>query len=676
MKKIIIFLSLVVMLTGGMFRNSLQAQVPMPIPNGSFEQWTSHQGYSVSVLFIPFSVYSAYSTPSVWNYPSYAVNETVSLMGMNVNINTSIPLVKASQDTAAVPDSSLAVKLQTFMLSDIVSSTVLNLAGDYIDSSLTNQVIPSILLTGEVNIDALIPLLTNLMSDAADITTLIPTLLAADVNDYITGGLPLGDFRPGRLTGSYKFHSATGGDNGGVVLVGTRYNNVTHQRDIVGAGLNIALSDTSVYTPFEVEYLPLGELFPGSPNREPDSLIVILVSSASSNMQQGSYLCLDNLMLWPAPDTCAAITSFTAHPQIHEAVLEWSITDSADSFEIEYGPAGFAIGSGDTATTTATSLALDGLDASTAYDAYVRTLCSDTIYGDWSAVQFITLADTCASVLTIATVNQADPEAFPETVLTWESSSDPEHWEVEYGPRGFEFGTGTIAVTTEPSFEIYPLERAGILRPNTVYTFRISSVCSNGVYGSWAAANYRTYCATVSSLSVDGENTTAADNDHISGYSVTWVDSTDTRNWRLSYGITTPDSPQEWETIVEVDTTYYEFPPLLPETSYTVSVRALCDDDNFGMEQTVSFTTGIVTSVTVANDVTLTISPNPAQGQCEVSVSDNRPAELRLFSADGRMLQTVVTEGQSVVLQLPSHGLFLLHATTAEGTTTHKIINQ
>ncbi|MBP5645065.1 MAG: hypothetical protein J6W95_03960, partial [Bacteroidales bacterium] len=141
MKGLFVF---VLLLLGGMLR----AQIPMALTNGSFEQWSNHQGYSVRVLIINVPVYSAYTTPTSWGYPTYPVNETVSLMGMNININTSVPLIITSRDTAQAPDSSSAVKLQSFMISDIVSSTVLSVAGSSIDTSLTQQVIPSILTTG------------------------------------------------------------------------------------------------------------------------------------------------------------------------------------------------------------------------------------------------------------------------------------------------------------------------------------------------------------------------------------------------------------------------------------------------------------------------------------------------------------------------------------------------
>lgn len=459
-----------------------RAQVPMSISNGSFEQWSSHDGYSVTVLFAPMEIYDTFSTPSSWDFPSYPVNQTLSFFGMNVEINTSVPIVKASRETGAVPDGNTAVKLHTIKLEDVVNPAVLALAASFIDSSLTQQVIPSILSTGAIDIEAFIPLLSNLMSGSGDVFSLLPTLLTEDVHNYITGGLSLNGFRPGRISGSYKYHSAVGGDNGGVMMLGTRYNNATHKREVVGGGINIDLVDATAYTPFEVEYQPLSALVPGAPNRKPDSLIVLLFSSAGTNMQQGSYLCLDNLELWPAPDTCAT-------------VLDITLTD--------------------------------------------------------------------------------------EMVIQWIGTSQPDRWQVEYGPQGFAHGSGSVVETSDSYFEINPLVQNNTLSPDTWYDFYIRSVCEDSIYGDWASIGFRT--------------------------------------------------------------------PSLE---------------------------GIDNSPFSTHNIQLTLSPNPANGQCVVTPSGNTPVELTLYAVDGRLIQRVATDGSPVVLTLPEPGIFLLHATSSTGATTYKIVNR
>lgn len=474
MKKSIIILIACLLSAIGLTR----AQTAMPLPNGSFEQWTTHPSYSVTVLFFPVNVYDVYFTPTGWCHLSYPVNETTNVMGMNVNINTSIPLVMATPDTDGAPDSNTAARLQSIMISDIVDPTVLSMAGDMIDSSLTNMVFPSILSIGEIDLVALMPLLTNAMSNMDSIMTMLPTLLAMDVNDYVSGGLALGDFRPAALTGSYKYQSATSGDNGGIVIVGTHYNSVTQHRDIVGAGVSLSLTDVSTYTPFTINYEKLS-------TQDPDSLIVLILSSASANMQQGSSLWIDNLVLWSEPDTCADIVSLSVAPDIHEAVLTWSVTAPADTFEVEYGNIGFTLGNGTSIITTDTALELTSLDADMQYEVYIRSICSDSIYGEWSTIRFTTGPDTCASVTGLAVVGD-DTLA----VLTWGGTSQPDHWEVEYGEQGFMHGSGTTIETDETRLDLHGMVQAGQLQPDTWYDFHVRAVCD--IYGEWASVQYHT----------------------------------------------------------------------------------------------------------------------------------------------------------------------------------------
>lgn len=562
---------------------TLKAQVGMPIPNGSFEQWTSHQGYSVQVLFLNLPIYGEYSTPTGWDYLAYPVNESLSQYGMAININTTIPVVLATPETGDVPDGTKAVKLQSLMLSDIVDPTALSLAGDMLDSSFTQMVIPSILSTGAIKIDSLMPLMTGLMADTGDLLSLLPTLLTRDVNDFVSGGLPLDGFKPASLTGSYKYHSAVGGDNGAVVLLGTRYNTATQQRDIVGFGINLELTDTAAYTPFEVEYMPLSTLLPGTPRLAPDTLIVAIVSSASNNMQQGSYLCVDNLQLWPAPDTCAAIGNLMVR--------------------------------------------------STTYDA------------------------------------------FPEMQLMWDQNSQPDHWEVSICLPGTEPFTGTVFETTEPYFEIHTLEENGTLEPNTLYDIYVRSVCDEDIYGEWDSVHYRTFCAGVNGLTVNSDNLQVAA-DKIEGYSISWDNDSETTSWTLTYGIYNEQMPDSWGTTITVDTPYFALPPLQPNRTYSVLIQAHCGEDNTGRPAWKSFTTTSLTGIETANQDlanSVVIYPNPAHGQCVVTVSET--AELKLFDLDGRLLQTLGSDGSPVLLQLPAAGIYILQATTPMCVTTCKIVN-
>lgn len=660
-----------------LFVGPLHSQTRMNVPNGSFEHWTTQSGYNISVLGMSLPVYESYSIPNGWNHLSYPVNESFSVYGTSISINTSLPLIKVSQETGVVPDSSYAVKLQSFMLNDIVTDLVYVLAAPQLDTMLTQTVFPSILSTGAVNLDTLIPIVTNLFSNFDSVESMLMSLASINVNNMVTGGIALGGFLPSRMTGSYKYHAAGSGDNGGVLLLGTRYNSTTHRRDVVGGGVNIALNDVTNYSPFTVDYMSLHDLDASFPDQTPDSLVILLLSSASTTMQQGSWLCVDNLALWHDTtvvvdsSTCADIVALAATPDIHEAVLNWSTTDVVSGFDLEYGPAGFARGSGTAMTLTNNTVSFNGLDANTLYDVYLRTLCNDGIYGDWTSVQFSTLPDTCASVRWIETVNVAGYDGpFPQIELQWQGGSQPDHWEVEYGLQGFELGSGTLIETNATSLAIYELEEQGVLQPNTWYDFYVRSACEDGVYGEWDSVHYRTFCATVEDVTLNDDNISVNADNLIEGYSVTWVDNSGTNQWLVGYG-----SPNSTMQTVTVNEPMFQLPPLMPNTRYAVDVMPLCGEGNYGDVRYVEFTT-ITVGIAEADALSLSVSPNPANGRCTVTLSDNAPALLKLYSTDGRLIQTINYSGSPVELLLPAQGVYLLHATSANGTSMLKIVNK
>lgn len=561
------------------------AQTSMTVPYGSFELWTTYPGYSVSVI-VPVSVYNSFQAPTGWDFPTYPVNETFSMGFFSVNINTDLPLIVASQDTGMVPDGTSAVRLETFMLSDIISSTVYSMAAGSIDTMLTNMVFPSILATGTMDVEHFVPIMNSLIANMDSVEALLVSLISDDVNYYFTGGIALEGFEPSYLTGNYKYHSAVGGDNGGVLMLGTRYDSIQGRRVLVGGGANIALADSATYTPFTVDYISLHDYYASYPDQAPDSLIVMLVSSASLNRQQGSYLCVDSLTLWhvdpPEPDTCASIEGLTAVADMHEAVVVWSATADVVGYELEYGATGFVQGTGTLLSLTGDTCTLTGLEAGTQYDVWVHSLC-ETVDGTWSMVQFVTNSDTCARIISMA-VDSSNTTFTDEGLATgyaasWQSTFDSDGWEVEYGLEGFVPGDGTAIMVQTPTCTLEPL------LPDTLYELRVRTVCSDSIYGDWASMVFTTMADT------------------------TVVDTTSQAILQLS-------------------------------------------------------------------NQAIVIYPNPASGQCVVNLPDGVNAELRLYSADGRRLQSLVACGRQVALSLPEQGVFMIQVVTKEAVFSRKIVNK
>ncbi|MFT3795574.1 choice-of-anchor J domain-containing protein [Flavobacterium sp.] len=89
------------------------------------------------------------------------------------------------------------------------------------------------------------------------------------------------------------------------------------------------------------------------------------------------------------PPTQVAISDITSA----DAVLSWLGVGLISTYQIEYGPAGFTIGTGTVINATDLGPAtLPDLDAATAYDVYIRTDCGGGSFSDWVSVSFTTAA--------------------------------------------------------------------------------------------------------------------------------------------------------------------------------------------------------------------------------------------------------------------------------------------
>ena len=309
MKKfILLFLPLFIILS-----LKTTGQNTISLTNSGFENWSTGNGYSASVGgFISLPVYGSYTYPTGWNYPTYPVNESVTYYGMSVNVNTDLPLLKITNETSGVPEGSHAVKLQSFMLSDIINSTVYSLASSNLEEWLTTSVFPTVLTTGAVDIDQLLPLVEDFTSSFDSLPLLLAVFDSVDLNSIIDGGVSLNGAVMGRMTGYYKYTSGVGGDKGGIMMLGSKYNPATQRREVVGGGYTANLTDVSDYTPFEIAYTPLSEIDSTAEYVEADSLVILIFSSANSEPQQGSSLYLDDLQLWAMGEEPPVVIDTTA----------------------------------------------------------------------------------------------------------------------------------------------------------------------------------------------------------------------------------------------------------------------------------------------------------------------------------------------------------------------------
>lgn len=157
-------------------------------------------------------------------------------------------------------------------------------------------------------------------------------------------------------------------------------------------------------------------------------------------------------------------------------LFTWGVEDQT-AWQIEYGPAGFSLGSGTVAGTSETEYFIDGLDPATSYDIYMRTNCGSDGFSDYIQRQFVT-AEASPSCNVPTDLFLADVGSdFAE--VGWAENNETA-WEVEYGETGFELGTGTVIPTTDSNVTI------GGLSPATTYEIYVRANCGSEGFSEYS----------------------------------------------------------------------------------------------------------------------------------------------------------------------------------------------
>ncbi len=223
------------------------------------------------------------------------------------------------------------------------------------------------------------------------------------------------------------------------------------------------------------------------------------------------------LISCPAPSlpTANAITTNTA-------TIGWTENGNATQWEIQYGMAGFVVGSGTTVHTTNNPKTLIGLQSDTHYDYYIRAVCGANDSSRWSPVGSVVTLISCPAPSLLSSNTTYNATA----VLHWTENATATQWQIEYGLAGFAIGTGTIINTTSNPDTIVGLQYS------TNYDYYIRSICGPGDTSRWSPTG--TFYTPVS---CNTPYTTSSASTTATTATISWAINSPATQWEVEYGL-------------------------------------------------------------------------------------------------------------------------------------------
>ena len=168
------------------------------------------------------------------------------------------------------------------------------------------------------------------------------------------------------------------------ILFSYRNEGVTAANHTITLGVMTDANDTSTFIPLEsydkTTTIRTDEHLFGFDSISGNNYhIAFRYSGGTSN---NMWAAIDSIVVDYMP-SCPKPINLEAN-NLTETTAELSWTGTAANWIIEYGPAGFVLGTGTVVTSSTNSYTITGLTHSTRYDYYVRGICSDNDTSDWS----------------------------------------------------------------------------------------------------------------------------------------------------------------------------------------------------------------------------------------------------------------------------------------------------
>ncbi len=159
--------------------------------------------------------------------------------------------------------------------------------------------------------------------------------------------------------------------------------------------------------------------------------------------------------------------------------LSWVAGGTEALWQVQYGAAGFVLGSGTVVTANTPTKVITGIPTNGSYDFYVRSNCSGTENSNWVGPITIQSVEVGACTAPTGLTAARDATITTDVNLAWTSPATITSFEVQYGVSGFTIGSGTTVQTANATLVVN-----GIPDANN-YDFYVRANCSSTDSSVW-----------------------------------------------------------------------------------------------------------------------------------------------------------------------------------------------
>lgn len=353
---------------------------------------------------------------------------------------------------------------------------------------------------------------------------------------------------------------------------------------------------------------------------------------------------------------------------LNSAKIGW-ITGGADRWNIEYGLKGFVLGEGlRLKNQEEDSLLFTNLDGKLVYEFYVQDTCSGSGASAWSGpAEFSAILCEAPDGIRIARVDSTVVQ------ISWNKGAFSK-WNFEYGPAGFQAGTGSKLEVTELPLVLDQIDRFGR------FDFYLSTACVDGS-SSAVSDKYSFVMDKLPIACIPPADVVFTKVDSSSG-TLNWTKGP-FRKWKVEIGIKgfTPGTG--------TDTVITELPftlsGLAPTAYYDVYVYSFCNDSStsvftgpltFVLDTTVQ-------SVSNLSGADFSIYPNPTAAKLTIAgkLAKVDVLHIQVLDLQGRVVfaadQTVAIDfSRELDLSSLNKGMYLLKISNDQEQYLQKILLQ